>query len=283
MPYRTRVAAESAGGWTENRPTAGARALDLRELWHYRELLFFLALRDVKARYKQAFFGVAWSVIQPFAGVAVFAIVFRRLAHVPSDGIPYSVFALLGFTVWTYFSASLGAATQSLVANASLVTKVYFARLVAPLAALLPGLIGLGVGLILVAALMAGYGIAPGVEVLALPLCLVGLMTVALGPGLLFGAINVKYRDVETVLGLLTQLWLFASPVAYPSSLVHGGWRYVYALNPMAGVIDSFRWSVLGAPAPGPRLLVSLSTGAALLALGLWTFQRAEREFADLI
>jgi ABC-type polysaccharide/polyol phosphate export permease len=283
MPYRTRVAAEGAGGWTENRPTAGARALDLRELWHYRELLFFLALRDVKARYKQAFFGVAWSVLQPFAGVAVFTIVFRRLAHVPSDGIPYAVFALLGFTVWTYFSASLGAATQSLVSNASLVTKVYFARLVAPLAALLPALIGLAVGLILVAALMAGYAIAPGVEVLALPLCLLGLMAAALGPGLLFGAINVKYRDVGTVLGLLTQLWLFASPVAYPSTLVGGTWRYVYAINPMAGVIDSFRWSLLGAPAPGPRLLVSLATGAALLAVGLWTFQRTERQFADVI
>src|SRR5690242_4286142 len=229
MSYRTRVAAESAGGWTENRPTAGARAIDLRELWRYRELLYFLALRDVNARYKQAFFGVAWSVVQPFAGVAVFALVFRKLADVPSDGVPYAVFALLGFTVWTYFSASVGAATQSLVSNASLVTKVYFARLVAPLAALLPGLIGLGVSLVLVGVLMAGYGIAPGVEVLALPLCLAGLMGAALGPGVLFGALNVKYRDIATVVGFLLQLWLFASPVAYPSSLVHGGWRYVYA------------------------------------------------------
>jgi ABC-type polysaccharide/polyol phosphate export permease len=277
------VAAESAGGWTENRPTAGARALDLRELWRYRELLYFLALRDVNARYKQAFFGVAWSVVQPFAGVAVFAIVFRKLADVPSDGIPYAVFALLGFAVWTYFSASVGAATQSLVSNASLVTKVYFARLVAPLAALLPGLIGLGVSLVLVGVLMAGYGIAPGVEVLALPLCLVGLMGVALGPGVLFGALNVRYRDVATVVGFLLQLWLFASPVAYPSSLVHGGWRYVYAINPMAGVLDAFRWSLLGARAPGLPLLVSVASGAFLIGVGLWTFQRTERQFADVI
>ena len=283
MPYRTRVAAEGAGGWTENRPTAGARALDLRELWFYRELLFFLALRDVKARYKQAFFGIAWSVVQPLAGMAVLTLVFGRLADVSSEGIPYPLFALLGFTVWTYFSASVGAATTSLVANASLVTKVYFARLVAPLAALLPGLIGLGVGLVLVAALMAGYGVAPGPEVLALPLCLIGLLGVTLGPGLLFGALNVKYRDVGSVLGLLTQLWFLASPVAYPSSLVHGSWRYVYAINPVAGLIDSFRWSLLNAPAPGPPLLVSVASGAILLALGLWTFQRTEREFADVI
>jgi ABC-type polysaccharide/polyol phosphate export permease len=283
MSYRTCVAAESAGGWTENRPTAGARAIDLRELWRYRELLYFLALRDVNARYKQAFFGVAWSVVQPFAGVAVFAIVFRKLADVPSDGIPYAVFALLGFAVWTYFSASVGAATQSLVSNASLVTKVYFARLVAPLAALLPGLIGLGVSLVLVGVHMAGYGIAPGVEVLALPLCLVGLMGVALGPGVLFGALNVRYRDVATVVGFLLQLWLFVSPVAYPSSLVHGGWRYVYAVNPMAGVLDAFRWSLLGARAPGLPLLVSVASGAFLIGVGLWTFQRTERQFADVI
>jgi len=283
MSYRTRVAAESAGGWTENRPTAGARALDLRELWRSRELLYFLALRDVNARYKQAFFGVAWSVLQPFAGVAVFTIVFRGIADVPSDGIPYPLFALLGFTVWTYFSTSVGAATQSLVANASLVTKVYFARLVAPLAALLPGLIGLGVGLVLAGVLMAGYGIAPGVEALALPLCIVGVIGVALGPGLMFGALNVKYRDVTTVVGLLMQLWLFASPVAYPSTVVHGGWRYVYALNPMAGVLDAFRWSLLNAPPPGPWLLVSVASGAVLLGIGLWTFQRTERDFADVI
>ena len=167
--------------------------------------------------------------------MAVLTLVFGRLADISSEGIPYPLFALLGFTVWTYFSASVGAATTSLVANASLVTKVYFARLVAPLAALLPGLIGLGVGLVLVAALMAGYGVAPGPEVLALPLCLIGLLGVTLGPGLLFGALNVKYRDVGSVLGLLIQLWFLVKPGRLPEFARGREPRYVYAINPVAG------------------------------------------------
>jgi ABC-type polysaccharide/polyol phosphate export permease len=254
-----------------------------RELWLSRELLLFLAQRDVKARYKQAFFGIGWSIVQPLVGVVVLAVVFQRLANVPSEGIPYPVFALVGYVVWTYFSGSVGAATASLVSNASLVTKVYFPRLIAPLATLLPGLIGFGIGLCLVAMLMGIYGIAPTIATLAVPLCILGLIVVVLGPGLMFAALNVKYRDVGPLLAVLMQLWLFASPVAYPSSLVHGAWQYVYALNPVVGVIDTFRWSLLNAPAPGLPLIVSVATALALLGLGLWIFQRADRDFADVI
>jgi ABC-type polysaccharide/polyol phosphate export permease len=277
------VSLDATAQWTENRPTRGIRAGAIRELWESRELVLFLALRDFKAKYKQAVFGVGWAVIQPFAGVIVFTIVFRKLAGVPSDGIPYVVFALLGFVIWSYFAASLTAASGSLVTNAALVTKVYFPRLAAPVAGVLPGLVGLGLGLVLVLVLMAVYGIAPGPEVAALPLVLLGAVTVALGAGLLFATLNVKYRDVTNVLGLLTQLWLLASPVAYPSSLVPSSWQWVYSLNPITGVVDSARWSLLDGPAPGVDLVASVATTLALLGVGLLYFQRTEREFADVI
>jgi lipopolysaccharide transport system permease protein len=277
------LAVEATERWTENRPSAGARALRLDELWSYRELVLFLALRDIKARYKQALFGIGWSVIQPVAGVLILTLVFRRLAGVPSDGIPYPVFALLGFLLWSYFSASLGNASASLVSNVALVTKVYFARLVTPVAALLPGFINLAIGLVLLVGLMAVYGVAPGWEAVAFPLCFLGAMVVALGAGLLLATMNVKYRDVGQLLGFLTQLWFLATPVAYPSSLVGEEWRWAYALNPMAGVIDAARWSLLDGPAPGAELAVSAAVGLALLGAGLLYFQRTERQFADVI
>lgn len=277
------MAVEATAEWTENRPTSGARALRLGELWDYRELVLFLALRDFKAKYKQAVFGIGWAVIQPVAGVLVFTIVFRELAGVPSDGIPYVVFALLGFVIWSYFAGSLAAASSSLVTNAALVTKIYFPRLAAPVAALLPGLVQLGLGLVLAVCLMAYYGIAPGLKAVIFPLVVVGAIAVALGAGLFFAALNVKYRDVGNVLGLLMQLWLLASPVAYPSSLVPDEWRWVYALNPMVGVLDAARWSLLDAPSPGADVLASAATALGLLVLGLVYFQRTERQFADLI
>jgi lipopolysaccharide transport system permease protein len=277
------VAAEATGRWTENRPTRGLRAVRLRELWEYRELAYFLALRDVKARYKQAAFGVAWAVIQPVAGVVLFTFVFRRLASVESDGIPYPVFALVGFLAWTYFASTLTAAVASLVANSALVTKVYFPRVTAPVGALLPGIINLLPGLAVLAVLMLHYGVAPDLALLALPLCLVWLAAAALGVGLLLSTLNVRYRDIGTVVATLLQLWLFASPVAYPSSLVPAAWRTVYALNPMAGVIDAFRWSLVAGPAPGADALVSLASTAVLLVAGLTYFASSERRFADVI
>jgi ABC-type polysaccharide/polyol phosphate export permease len=272
-----------AASWTENRPTKGLRAVRLGELWEYRELVFFLALRDVKARYKQAIFGLAWAVLQPIAGVAAFTFVFRGLASVESDGLPYPLFALVGFLAWTYFAGTLTTATASMVENSALVTKVYFPRLAAPVSGLLPGLVNLAPGAVLTAALMAYYGVAPDIAILALPLCLLGLMASALGTGLLLATLNVRYRDVGSVIGTLIQLWLFASPVAYASSEINGGWRWLYAANPMAGVIDSLRWSALGGPAPGPELIVSVASCVLLLAAGLAYFASAERRFADVI
>ncbi len=277
------MTAEAPRRWTENRPSAGRPASWFAELWAYRELVGFLALRDIRARYKQAVFGVGWAVAQPLISAAVFTLVFRRLAGVPSDGVPYPLFALLSVSVWTYFATSVNGATTSLVSNAALVTKVYFPRLAAPLAALAHGLVGLVVALVLVAVAMAYFGVVPGVAVLLLPLCLLALMGVALGAGLLLSAVNVRYRDVGQVVGLLVQVWLFASPVAYPSSLIPERWRVLYALNPMVGVLDTFRWALLGTPAPGADLQLSLVTGGVLLTVGIVYFQRSERRFADVI
>ena len=277
------MAVQAAEGWVENRPTSGARAIDLHELSSYRELIFFLALRDLKAKYKQAFFGAGWALVQPIVGVAIFTVVFRHVANVPSQGIPYLAFALLGLLVWSYFSTSVNGATLSLLSNATLLTKVYFPRIVAPLAALLPGLVDFAIGLVLLALVMGYYGIVPSAAIFALPLCLLAATAIALGAGLLLSALNVKYRDVGAVLGLVMQTWLLASPVAYPSSLVGGGWHWLYALNPMVGVVDSFRWAVLSAPAPGLDLLASLGAALVLLIGGLQYFQRTERQFADVV
>ena len=271
----------SSGGRTGRPP--GARVLRLGELWSYRELIYFLALRDVKSRYKQAFFGIGWTVLQPIIGVATFTVVFSRLADVPSEGVPYPVFALLGFVIWTYFAGSFGNASASLVTNAALVTKIYFPRLAAPIASLLPGLVHLSIGMLLLGTLMAITGVVPSATAPLFLLCVLWAMAVALGPGLLFATLNVKYRDVGAVAGFLTQLWFLASPVAYPSSLVPDAWRWAYFANPMVGVIDTARWAVLGTARPGPEVLVSLGVTVVLLALGLLYFQRTEREFADVI
>ena len=269
--------------WRENRPTRGRRALDLEELWAYRELMAFLALRDIKVRYKQAVFGGAWAIVQPLAGAAIFTVVFGRLADLPSDGIDYLVFAFAGFALWTYFSSALNTARMSLVSNAPLITKVYFPRLAAPAAGVLPGLVDLAASLPLLALMMIWTGTTPTVAILAAPLVLLGTVVTALGVGMLFAALTVQYRDVQQVFGLVVQLWLFATPVAYSSSLVEGSWRPVYYLNPVVGVMDGWRWSLLGAPAPGWEVLVSAAVALALLVLGARVFSRSERQFADLI
>ena len=269
--------------WRENRPTNGRRALDLQELWAYRELIAFLALRDIKVRYKQAVFGGAWALVQPLAGAAIFTVVFGRLADLPSDGIPYLVFAFAGFTLWTYFSSSLNTARASLVSNAPLITKVYFPRLAAPVAGVLPGFVDLAASLPLLALMMLLTGTAPTLAILASPLVLLGAMVIALGAGMLFAALTVQYRDVQQVFGLVVQLWLYATPVAYSSSLVEGPWRALYHLNPMVGVTDAWRWSLLGGPAPGWEALISVAVSLAILLLGARVFASSERQFADRI
>lgn len=272
-----------ADRWVENRAPTGWHKVDVRELWAYRELIAFLAIRDVKVRYKQAALGMLWAVLQPLAGALVFTVVFDQIADLPSDGIPYPVFAFVGVTVWTYFSTSVQTAMASLVGNVGLVTKVYFPRMAAPIAAVVPGLLDMGISLVILAVLLAVYGVTPGLALLALPLCVVVLVAVAFGVGLILATLNVRYRDVKGVSSLLLQLWLFASPVAYASSVVEGRWGPFYDLNPMAGLIDAFRWSLLGAPAPSLDALASLGVLVVLLVVGLAVFAREERRFADII
>lgn len=272
-----------SGQWIESRPTRGRRALRFGELWRYRELVTFLAVRDVKVRYKQAVFGGVWAIVQPLAGAAIFTVVFGQVADLPSDGIPYLVFTFAGFALWTYLSTSVNTARASLISNSSLITKVYFPRLAAPLASVLPALIDLGVALVVLAVLAYAAGVAPGIAVLTAPLFLVGTVVVAFGTGTLLAALTVQYRDLQQVFTVLVQLWLFASPVAYSSSLIDDRWRWAYALNPMAGVLDGWRWSVLGGPPPGWELLVSAAVAGVLLVTGLLVFQRNERRFADVI
>jgi lipopolysaccharide transport system permease protein len=270
--------------WTENRPSRGPfPRIDFRELWAYREVARALALKDLKVRYKQTVFGVAWAVMQPLLGAAIFSIFLGRLAGVPSDGIPYPVFVFAGLVVWTYFSSSITAAAQSLVENRELVTKVYFPRLLAPFAAIFPSLVDFAIALGIVAAFMAVYGVAPSGALLLLPLWLVGAVGLAFAIGLWLSALNVKYRDVRYALPFLIQVWLFASPVVFPSSLIDGAWKYVYAINPVVGLIDGFRWSLLGGPPPSAADLVSLFSALVIFAGGITYFRRVERYFADLI
>ena len=272
-----------ADGWVVSPAPGWQPARRVRELWAYRELVVFLAVRDVQVRYKQAAFGVLWAVLQPLAGAAVFLVVFGRLANVSSDGLPYLLFAFLGYAAWTYFASSLASANASLVANSALVTKVYFPRLAAPLSSVLPGLVDLAVALVVTAVLMLLYGVAPGWQLVTLPLWLACLTLLAFAVGMLLATLNVKYRDAHFAVGLLTQLWLFASPVAYPTSLVPERWQLLYHLNPVAAVLEGLRWSVLGAPAPGASALLSLLVGLLLLVAGATYFTRSERRFADVI
>lgn len=270
-------------GWVQNPPRRTRLFLNLPELVAHRELILFLAQRDLKVRYKQAAFGLAWAVVQPLAGALVITVVFRKLARVPSDGIPYFIYAFLGFAIWSYFTSSLSAVTQSLVSNAGLVTKIYFPRLVAPLAAALPGLVDMAVAFGAVAVLMVILGIGPGLAVFTLPIWVAALFLVVLGLGLLFATLNVLYRDALYAYGLIVQLLFFGSPLAYPSTLIQGGWSYLYHLNPMVAVLDGFRWSVLGGHPPGRQALLSLLSGALILAAGLRYFTSTERRFADVI
>jgi lipopolysaccharide transport system permease protein len=270
--------------WVENAPSRGwFPRLDVAELWASRELVLILALRNVKIRYKQTVLGVGWAIFQPLAAVAIFTVVMRRLAHVPSEGIPYPVFVYGGLAVWIYFANGANTASESLAQYRDLVTKVYFPRLLAPLAAVMPSLIDLGISILAVGVFMAVFGVAPGWEIVLLPLWIVAAVATTFGVGVWLAALNARYRDVRNALAFLLQIWLFATPVAYPSSLVHGAWRFLLYLNPIAGVVTGFRWSLVGAQRPGLAALVSLASGLVVLASGLVYFARIERRLADFI
>ena len=259
-------------------------AIDLKEVWQYRELLYFLTWRDVKVRYKQTVLGATWAIIQPLFMMLVFSLFFGRLARVPSDGIPYPVFALCGLLPWQLFAHALTESSNSLVGNQNLITKVYFPRLVIPIAAVLGGVIDFVIAFLLLLALMLYYGIVPGIAIVTLPGFLLLALLTALAVGLWLSALNAQYRDVRYTISFLVQFWLFATPVAYPSSLVPEKWRPLYGLNPVAGVVEGFRWALLGkSQAPGAMLWVSVSVVVVLLLGGLYYFRRMEQEFADVI
>ena len=265
-------------------PPSAWPSIGLRELWEYRELLYFLTWRDIKVRYKQTVLGAAWAVIQPLFMMLVFSLFFGKLAGVPSDGIPYPVFTFCGLLPWQLFSYSLTQASNSLVGSQNLITKVYFPRLVVPISAVLGGVVDFAIAFVLLLAMMFYYGIVPGRQILALPGLLLLAVLVALGVGLWLSALNVQYRDVRYTISFLVQFWLFATPVAYPSSIVPEKWRVVYALNPMVGVVDGFRWALLGKPeSPGMPLLISVIVVFLLLSGGLYYFRRMEQQFADII
>jgi len=256
----------------------------LAELWASRELLYFLVWRIVKVRYKQTFLGAVWAVVQPVMTMAVFTLFFGKLARIPSEGIPYALFALTALVPWTYFANGLTQASNSLVEQESLLTRVYFPRLLLPLAAVTAGMLDFAIAFLALLGLMAAYGNAPGIAILALPLFVLLAMVTALGAGVWLSALNVQYRDVRYVAPFLVQIWLFITPVAYPGSLVPARWQAVYGLNPMAGAVEGFRWALLGLPQPPARLLAaSAGTAVVLLIGGLFYFRRMERSFADVV
>ncbi len=265
-------------------PSEGFVPIKFKELWEYRELLYFLVWRDVKVRYKQTALGVAWAIIQPVMTMLVFSIFFGKLAKLSSDGIPYPIFSFAALVPWTLFSNGLTQATNSLVASSNLIKKVYFPRLIIPIATVLAGVIDflLAFGVLLI--LMIYYGIIPTINTLWLPLFLLLTIISSLAVSLWLSALNVEYRDIKYVIPFLTQIWLFATPIAYSSTLLSEPWRTVYGLNPMVGVVDGFRWALLGTNTP-PGMMAIASTVTALILLfsGAFYFRRMEKTFADTI
>jgi lipopolysaccharide transport system permease protein len=258
--------------------------LKLKALWDYRELLYFLAWRDLKARYAQTVMGLAWAVVQPLFMMAVFTIIFDKIARFPSDGIPYPLFAYAALVPWTFFAKSLDRSGFSVVAESNLITKIYFPRLIIPLSATLGGLLDFAIAFLLLVAMMVWFGVLPTWKLVMVPLYLLLTVMASLAVSLWFSALFVKYRDIAAVIPLLTQVWMFASPIVYPVSMIPQEWQKLYNMNPMVGVIGGFRWALLGAPAPDPAVLaLNVLTIAVSLVLGMAYFNRMANTFADVI
>lgn len=276
--------ADAAGQVTvEIAPSGPWRGVNLRELWEYRELLQILVWRDLKVRYRQTALGALWVMGQPLLFTLLFTLVFNRLARIDIPGLPYAAYALAGLLPWNFFSAGVMAAANSLVGNASLITKVYFPRVLVPAAGVLGALADLGVAALLLAAVLAWYGIVPSGNVVLLPLVVLLAAALTLGLGLWLAALNVKYRDVRVVIPFALQVWMYATPVVYPLQLLPQPWRSLAQFNPALGVVEGFRWCVFGGPAPLLALGVTLAAAAALIASGVLVFRRMEREFVDVI
>ena len=268
--------------WIE--PIHGWANLKLKELWDYRELLYFLVWRDVKVRYKQAALGAAWAILQPLLTMLIFSVIFGMFAKVPSDGTPYPLFAFVALVPWNFFATSLTQSSNSVVGSANLITKVYFPRLAIPLAAVLAGLVDFALSFVVLLGMMAYYHHVPTRHFLWLPAFLLLDLCAAVGVGFWLSAMNVKYRDVRYVVPFLAQFWMYASPIIYSSTMIPLRYRTLYALNPMVGVVDGFRWALLGSKTP-PGLVVAVSAAATLLFLlgGALYFRRMEAEFADIV
>lgn len=290
-----------AGAWEAERPTpndipqsgfaprrlqrsSGWVPLNLRDLWEHRELLYFFVWSDLKLRYKQTVLGASWAILQPLMTMIIFSIFFGKLARLPADGVPYPIFAYTALVPWTYFANSMNLSSASLIRYERVITKVYFPRLIVPLAAVLAGLVDLGAAFLLLIGMLIFYGFVPTVAILALPLYVLLAATTAFAVSLWLSALNVQYRDVRYTLVFITQLWLFMTPIVYSTTMVPERWRPLYGLNPMAGVVEGFRWSLLGTShGPGPMLFVSVAMVVLLLVGGLFYFRRMERTFADVV
>ncbi len=266
-------------------PVKGLVALNLRDLWVYRELVYFLTWRDLKVRYKQSVLGVLWAIIKPFLAMVVFTIFFGNLAKMPSDGLPYPVWSYTGLLPWEFFAAALSVSARSMLTSGSMVSKIYFPRIIVPLSSVFANLVDFLIAFVILIGMMFFYHITPTINMLWLPAFLLLAVVTALGVGLWFSALLVMYRDVNYMLPFITQLWMFISPVVYASSIVPEKWRVLYSLNPMAGVVEGFRWALLGTQQSISPLMIAISSGIALTLFisGLFFFRRMERVFADMI
>ena len=264
-------------------PKRGWVGFDLQEVWRYRELLYFLALREIQLRYKQTLLGAAWAILQPLLAMVVFTLIFSKVAKLPSDGVPYAVFSYCALVPWTYFANALSLSGNSLVGSANLISKVYFPRLIIPGASILAGTLDFGIAFLVLLGMMLYYGIAPDWGVLLVPVLLLMTMGVALGVGLWLSAMNVQYRDVRYAIPFMIQLWMFATPIVYPLSLVPERYRSLVALNPMAGIIEGYRAAMLGRPFQWDALAMAAVLCVLLLVTGAFYFRRVEKTFADII
>jgi len=265
-------------------PSKGWVSLKLKELWEYRELLYFLTWRDIKVRYKQSILGASWAIIQPFFTMVVFSIFFGQLAKIPSDGIPYPIFSYTALVPWAFFSNGLNQASNSLVSSSNLIKKIYFPRLAMPIASVLGGFVDFALAFIMLIGMMFYYDMGLGINIFWLPFFLILAFVTSLGTSLWLSAMYVQFRDVRHIIPFLTQIWLFATPIAYPSSLLSEPWRTIYGINPMAGVVEGFRWALLASgQTPGPIIIVSSFAALILLISGAFYFRRMEKSFADVV
>lgn len=265
-------------------PAKGWIRLGLADVWEYRELLYFLTWRDIKVRYKQTALGAAWAVLQPFLTMVVFSLFFGRLAKIPSEGVPYPIFTYAALVPWTFFANGVTLSSQSMVGNSNLITKVYFPRMIVPVAAVVSGLVDFNIAMVVLFGMMAWYGIWPTWQIITLPAFLLLALITSMGVGLWLSAMNVKYRDIRYIVPFLMQFWLFATPIAYPSTLLDQPWRTLYGLNPMVGVVEGFRWALLDTrTAPGLITIFSALAAVVLLVTGAYYFRRMEKTFADVV